>query len=133
MAAKTGKPPLKLFKSPAEKPVSLQPLKVEEALGDLLKVRPSTDRERKRGKVKRNKGRIAARFTIEEHAVVLTVELQMVGFPKFKEDYTLPQIKHGNTADALETLARLTQQGRVDSDTEQRLGELIKAFGRLTE
>ena len=57
MVAKSGKPPLKLFKSPAEKPVSLRPLKVEEALGDLLKVRPSTDRERKRGKVKRNKAK----------------------------------------------------------------------------
>ncbi len=77
--------------------------------------------------------RIAARFTIEGDAVVLTVELPKVGFPKFKEDYTLPQIKHGNTAYALETLARLTQQGRVDSYTERKLGELIEAFGRLTE
>ncbi len=57
----------------------------------------------------------------------------MVGLRKFKEEYTLPQIKNGSTADAFETLARLARQGRLDSDTEQRLGELIEAFGRLTE
>ncbi len=44
-------------------------------------------------------------FRTEGHAAVLAVEVPRVGLPKFKEEYTLPQIKNGNTADAFETLA----------------------------
>ncbi len=93
--------------------------------------------------------RIKATVTLEGDAEAVLADVQrvrankrrvslMVGLPApghsiTREDYVLPEIKGGDTQGALEYLAKLSRQARLDHETDQRLARLIEEFGRFTE